>query len=662
MSFHYKLLAIAIAAAQVPFVYAQQATLDTVVVTAPAASAVLTVTTDTKAPRQPIPAQDGADLLKNIPGFAVTRKGGTDGDPLFRGMAASRLSILLDGEMILGGCGNRMDPPTAYIFPEAFDSVTILKGPQSVKHSGGASAGTILFERVQPDFSDKPIHGYVSASGGSYGRNDQVAQIQAGGRQGYIHLNGNRSAADNYQDGNGTEVHSEYNRWSTNAALGWTPSADTLFELNVANSDGEAAYGDRGMDGSKFARSNIGLRYEHNNLSPLLNKISARLYRNYVDHIMDNYSLRQPTTAMKMASNPDRETIGGNVTIALTPNEHWRFDLGFDHQQNKHTTRNASSMMGTPSLNGVARMEDMNFSSSGIFLEANRHLDGDHSLHLGARMNYDQAEDTRAAKSTYLATDSHWLSSGFIRYEHQQTEHTRLYAGVGHSQRAADYWERTRNPTAALTTDSTFFVNPERTTQLDIGALHKQDRIEASMSAFIAQHHDYILIESLTANATNARNIRALTLGGEAELQWRATDNIKTLSALSWVYGENQSDNHALGQMPAPELRLGLTYEKNTWSTGVLWRGVAEQNRVAINEGNIVSQDIGPSTAYGVWSVHGSWNALANLVLSAGVDNLFDKNYAEHISRSGAMVSGFETTTRINEPGRMLWLKTQWQF
>src|SRR5690606_21142026 len=108
--------------------------LEPVVVVAPLTSEVLTVVTDPKAPRQPVPAHDGADLLKSIPGFAVIRKGGTDGDPLFRGMAASRLSILLDGETILGGCGNRMDPPTAYMFPEEYDSVTVLKGPQSVKH------------------------------------------------------------------------------------------------------------------------------------------------------------------------------------------------------------------------------------------------------------------------------------------------------------------------------------------------------------------------------------------------------------------------------------------------------------------------------------------------------------------------------------------------
>ena len=35
-------------------------------------------------------------MLKSIPGFSVIRKGGTDGDPVFRGMSGSRLGILLD--------------------------------------------------------------------------------------------------------------------------------------------------------------------------------------------------------------------------------------------------------------------------------------------------------------------------------------------------------------------------------------------------------------------------------------------------------------------------------------------------------------------------------------------------------------------------------------
>ena len=72
-------------------------TVEEMVVTGVRTDAPLNVSTNPKAPRQPVPAHDGADYLKTIPGFSVIRKGGADGDPIFRGMAGSRLSMLVDG-------------------------------------------------------------------------------------------------------------------------------------------------------------------------------------------------------------------------------------------------------------------------------------------------------------------------------------------------------------------------------------------------------------------------------------------------------------------------------------------------------------------------------------------------------------------------------------
>ena len=140
-------LAVAVSMALPVLAQAQETRLGSVVVTAPVTEAPLTVTTDPKAPRQPLPAHDGADMLKSIPGFSVIRKGGTDGDPVFRGMSGSRLNILQDGQDVHGGCGGRMDPPTAYIYPESYDRVTVLKGPQTVLYGGGNSAAVVLFER-----------------------------------------------------------------------------------------------------------------------------------------------------------------------------------------------------------------------------------------------------------------------------------------------------------------------------------------------------------------------------------------------------------------------------------------------------------------------------------------------------------------------------------
>ena len=70
-------------------------TTDPVVITGVAPSAPLTVTTDPKIPRQPLPASDGTDYLKTIPGFSAIRNGGTNGDPVLRGMFGSRLKMCI---------------------------------------------------------------------------------------------------------------------------------------------------------------------------------------------------------------------------------------------------------------------------------------------------------------------------------------------------------------------------------------------------------------------------------------------------------------------------------------------------------------------------------------------------------------------------------------
>src|SRR5690606_27944735 len=68
--------------------------LDALVVMGAAPVASLTWVTDPRLPRQPVPASDGADYLKTVPGFATLRSGGTNGDPVLRGQFGSRLNLL----------------------------------------------------------------------------------------------------------------------------------------------------------------------------------------------------------------------------------------------------------------------------------------------------------------------------------------------------------------------------------------------------------------------------------------------------------------------------------------------------------------------------------------------------------------------------------------
>ncbi len=105
--------------------------LSTVVITGVAPESPLTFVTDPKLPRQPVPASDGADYLKTIPGFSAIRNGGTNGDPVLRGMFGSRLNLLTNDGLMPGACPARMDNPLSYVAPETYDRLVVIQGPQT---------------------------------------------------------------------------------------------------------------------------------------------------------------------------------------------------------------------------------------------------------------------------------------------------------------------------------------------------------------------------------------------------------------------------------------------------------------------------------------------------------------------------------------------------
>ena len=155
-------------AATSPTLPAQASTLTVV---APLTSP-LEVVTSPKTPRQPLPASDGSDYLKTIPGFAQIRNGGTNGDPVFRGMFGSRLRMLMNDSEMLGACGSRMDAPSSYLSPENFDLMTLSKGPETVLWGPGNSAGTLRFERLPPSFTQPGVQGSASLLAASRQRFD----------------------------------------------------------------------------------------------------------------------------------------------------------------------------------------------------------------------------------------------------------------------------------------------------------------------------------------------------------------------------------------------------------------------------------------------------------------------------------------------------------
>jgi iron complex outermembrane receptor protein len=185
--------------------------------------------------------------------------------------------------------------------------------------------------------------------------------------------------------------------------------------------------------------------------------------------------------------------------------------------------------------------------------------------------------------------------------------------------------------------------------------------LSVSLALFYGHVDDYILIESGyrkgARSATITRNVDATTWGGEADAVFALTPALRVTGTLAYTRGENDTDDLPLAQMPPLEWRTSLEWSRGQWSAGGLVRVVAEQDRYVINQGNIVGQDLGPTAGFTVVSINGGWRPSESVQVTAGIDNLLARDYAEHLSRSGAMVAGYEQTTRVNEPGRTLWLK-----
>ncbi|USS55515.1 TonB-dependent copper receptor [Pseudomonas kermanshahensis] len=640
------------------------------VITAVAPSSPLTVVTNPKDPRQPVPASDGADYLKTIPGFSAIRSGGTNGDPVLRGMFGSRLNILTNGGVMLGACPNRMDAPTSYISPETYDRLTVIKGPQSVIWGPGGSAGTILFEREPEQFGTLGSRVNASLLAGSNGRFDKVLDAAAGNSQAYARFVGNQSRSDDYHDGNDDTVPSRWDKWNGDVTLGWTPDQDTLLELTAGKGDGEARYAGRGMDGSQFKRESLGLRFEKSNLGEVLDKVEAQVYYNYADHVMDNYSLRTPSGSgmmgMPMVSNVDRRTMGARVKAT------WRWaDVqlvsGIDAQTNEHRKRGG---MGVDAHKGQAWTKDADFHNYGAFSELTWYVSDEDRLITGARLDRASARDFRKGSATEGDTRADTLPSGFVRYEHDLAAiPATTYVGLGHAQRFPDYWELFSPKLAPAGAANAFDgIKPEKTTQLDFGIQYRDARLEAWASGYVGQIRDYILFDYRTSmmgmSTSQAQNIDARIMGGEVGAAYKLSENWKADATLAYAWGKNSSDGKALPQMPPLESRLGLTYSRDVWSVGALWRLVAAQNRIAENQGNVVGKDYEKSAGFGVFSLNGAYKVNNNLKLSAGVDNLFDNTYAEHLNLAGNAGFGYPATDPqpVNEPGRTFWTKVDFSF
>jgi tonB-dependent copper receptor len=612
------------------------------------------VTFNPKAALQPLPAGDGADLLQSVPNMSIIRKGGSSGDPLFRGLGGSRLSVNADDQFIYGGCGMRMDPPTAYIHPNSFDKVVVTKGPQTVTQGMGLVSGSVQFIRTDPDFTEKPYNINATLTAGSNDRLDGSLEAEFGGKYGYVRTNISHNKADDYKDGDGNRIHSHFKRDSQMLQLGVTPTENTTIAGTYERSRAKVAYADRMMDGSKFDRDAWNIRFTQRNLTPWFSELELRYGKSEIDHVMDTYSLRtiyNPAgKQIKNANNPKRNTDTGRLKATFDWDK-LNLQTGLDYLDDVHVARHER---GGDGYSHKPYMPNQSFKQWGIFTEASWQQTDNQRWVAGLRHDQVKAHyDTARVTDPVLKYQKFNLNSGFLRWERNTDNGLKYYAGFGIAERAPDYWERLRSENKA--------IRAEQNRQIDAGVIWKRPNLHASVSVFGSNIKDFIMMERQGMMNFNVRNINASRFGGEAEVKWTFAPNWEVGTSLAYTHGKNRTDGKPLAQTPPLEWNNTLAFDNGKFSAGALWRVVAKQNRYSKGQGNIVGQDIGASSGFGVLSLNAGWKFSKYATLQGGVDNVFNKTYAEFVSRGGDPSAGTQTM-RVNEPGRTAWLRLQAKF
>ncbi|MGN6882069.1 TonB-dependent copper receptor [Neisseria sp. P0019.S003] len=612
------------------------------------------VTFNPKAALQPLPAGDGADLLQSVPNMSIIRKGGSSGDPLFRGLGGSRLSVNADDQFIYGGCGMRMDPPTAYIHPNSFDKVVVTKGPQTVTQGMGLVSGSVQFIRKDPDFTEKPYNINATLTAGSNDRLDGSLEAEFGGKYGYVRTNISHNEADDYKDGDGNRIHSNFKRDSQMLQLGVTPTENTTIAGTYERSRAKVAYADRMMDGSKFDRDAWNIRFTQRNLTPWFSELELRYGKSEIDHVMDTYSLRtiyNPAgKQIKNANNPKRNTDTGRLKATFDWDK-LNLQTGLDYLDDVHVARHER---GGDGYSHKPYMPNQSFKQWGVFTEASWQQTDNQRWVAGLRHDQVKAHyDTARVTDPVLKHQKFNLNSGFLRWERNTDNGLKYYAGFGIAERAPDYWERLRSENKA--------IRAEQNRQIDAGVIWKHPNLHASVSVFGSNIKDFIMMERQGMMNFNVRNINASRFGGEAEVKWTFAPNWEVGTSLAYTHGKNRTDGKPLAQTPPLEWNNTLAFDNGKFSAGALWRVVAKQNRYSKGQGNIVGQDIGASSGFGVLSLNAGWKFSKYATLQGGVDNVFNKTYAEFVSRGGDPSAGTQTM-RVNEPGRTAWLRLQAKF
>lgn len=658
-----------------------------------------------------VASRDIGDFMRSIPNVSGIRKGGGNIDPVVRGMKFDQLIVQMNGgQRIEGGCPNRMDPTTSHIEMEDIESIEILKGPYALRY-GPVFGGIVNLKTISPkpypgfQVHVKGLKGYET----NWNGNKEHIELLGGNDRVYFALTGNRLHYGNYFDGNGNRVFSEINRFGYAGRVGFRPlkkheAIITYAESYARNIMFPALPMDERIDNTLI----MGFDYTIKDLTPVVNNLQFKLYSSDVYHEMDNFQ-RSGGDSMAVIAAVDATKWGYRLEAGLNFGAH-RVFLGTDYDNTfKDGLRTKDLFMNkAPSFatNGafVIKPEQLwhnaSIENQGFFAEY-RYKINKLEFMLAGRYDMNKAvcdsiaflgmkmpNGTTPVFLDIKDTDSKFGNisfSGGVTYALTEEMTASLMAGRG--TRSPNMLERFIIKLPVGYDNYEYMGNPnlepETNNQVDLSFRYKNKvvgMVEAGV--FYSRIENYIsgvpmLVDPMNFYTRpftmNAYGVKEFSNTGGAtmygwELVYKTPENkwwggsvmlattIGRLdSSLAPIYGDtvinafnvtgyNKVTDDYMPEIPPLEAKIQV-YAK--LFNGVLiprlsWRWVAEQKNASFSYGEFSTPSFN-LIDFGIQYNHSRY-----FTLNAGVNNVLDQAYYEHLNRR---VMG--SLDKLYEPGRV---------
>lgn len=275
---------------------------------------------------------------------------------------------------------------------------------------------------------------------------------------------------------------------------------------------------------------------------------------------------------------------------------------------------------------------------------------------MGAR--YDDTS-IKTASTTSKNNDYNALSANIFG-NYQANESTKYFAGIGKSSRVPDARELYFVHSTG-TVKGNENLNQTTNYEIDLGVEKQYDSGTVKAKTFYSKLKDYIYYNGSKAN-TNFENIDATIYGLELSASYMPRDDVYLSAGAAYKKGKKDTQptgqtNTNLADISPLKLNATATYDYDE-------NGMLEVSLVAADRWDSIDSDNNEQilAGYGIVNLKTTRNFDNGLEFTLGVDNVFDKAYANTNTYNDLVLIDGGDTMLLNEPGRYVYLNAKYAF